>query len=156
MTNDRRSASDLATVLLVEAPDREPRKLADAFESAAGTVTVRTRTAERALSALSRRDSEIRDGGGDKDESTPTTERIDIVIVNLPPADRTAFLEAIESDPEAAPRPVLVLLDPTDEELWRCYARGANACLDRTTDPNSLASAVAAFWLRQVELPRRS
>ena len=135
---------DAVDLLLVERPHDERRSLADAFGATDASSHRTAADVEGALEVLSR--------DGADSESV-----VDIVVTNLAPAAVFDLLEAIGSEPETARTPVLVVLDASDDDaVTRCYDLGANACLDRASDPARLVSATEAFWFSQAKLPRRT
>jgi CheY-like chemotaxis protein len=82
-----------------------------------------------------------------------------LLDLNLPRGDGREVLQAIKTDPDLLPIPVIVLsTSASPRDIADCYALHANAYLVKPLgldEFGALVRAVDAFWLRLARLPSR-
>ena len=138
-------------VLLVEDNPGDVRLIEEAFAEVDVKVTFHTATdGDEALSIL--RECQ-------NDPSCPYPDLV-LLDLNLPRVNGFDVLEAIRSESEYPPLPVIVLTgSEAEEDVRRSYQEFANAYLTKPAGPDefvAMAEAVEDFWLDTARLPSTS
>lgn len=85
--------------------------------------------------------------------------RPDLILLDwhLPDMDGEDVLTELNSDPDHAHIPVIVLTgSQSDTEILDAYTRNANACITKSANPDELEETLRAlerFWLSTARLP---
>ncbi|MFA9416908.1 response regulator [Natrinema sp. HArc-T2] len=142
------SASETASILLVEDNPGDVRLIQEAFGAAGFEATFHTVGDGSAALEFLRAHADTASG--------PT---IDLMLLdlNLPRTDGFEVLEAINDERELAPLPVIVLTSSeATEDIRKSYERCANAYLTKPSDPAAFAElgrAIEEFWIDEATLP---
>ncbi|WP_121741571.1 response regulator [Natronorubrum halophilum] len=144
----KRVAEETAEILLVEDNPGDIRLTEEAFKATDTETTLHSiTTGDRAVDFLTRQ------------IATESASLPDFVLLdlNLPGKNGCEVLEAIRSDPQLKPLPVIVLTSSeAAEDIERCYDARANAYLTKPKGPDefeALAKAVEKFWFEQARFP---
>lgn len=134
-------------ILLVEDNPGDVRLVREAFDQVSAETSIRAVT-DGADALESLRDRRSADAG------LPDLVLLDL---NLPRVDGFSVLEEIETDPELARIPCIILTGSNArEDIRKSYELAANTYLTKPSDPDefvSLASSIEQFWFRHAVLP---